>query len=97
MARHGFEYVRGFNSELVTTPFADVPAKLRAEQKRISRKVADWSTRTSAHESTLTGPWIEAIYRRMSERDWLRSSRSCFEASRAPVTKMDRRFLPRAA
>ena len=97
MARHGFEYVRGFNSELVTTPFADVTSKLRNEQKRISRRAAEWSTQTSADANTLTGPWIEAIYRRMSERDWLRSNRSRLEASRVPASKIDRRFLPRAA
>jgi SAM-dependent methyltransferase len=95
LARYGFAYVRGFNSELVTTPFADVPKYLRAEQKQISRTVAEWSTRTSA--STLTGPWIEVIYRRMTERDWLRSSRSHLEASRVPGDRIDRRFLPRAA
>jgi hypothetical protein len=97
MARHGFEYVRGFNSELVTTPFADVPKQLRAEQRSVSRRAAEWSTRTSAEASTLTGPWIEVIYRRLTERDWLRSRRRTLETSRVPRQKIDLRFLERAA
>ncbi|HET8546483.1 MAG TPA: methyltransferase domain-containing protein [Bryobacteraceae bacterium] len=90
VARFGFEHVRGFNSELVTMPFADVPNRLRAEQKAISRRAAEWSTRTSAEASTLTGPWIEVIYRRLSERDWLRTSR-------VPLRRIDPSFVPRAA
>jgi SAM-dependent methyltransferase len=91
LVRHGFEYVRGFNSELVTTPFPDTPRRLRREQREVSRRAADWSTRTSAAMSTLTGPWIEVLYRRMSEADWRRSRGA------AGRKRIDLRFLERAA
>jgi SAM-dependent methyltransferase len=84
MRRMGFQHVRGFNSELITTPFADVSSKVKREQSRISRSVAAWSTRTTKDLVTLTGPWIEVVYR-MSD---------------APVPeapgKLDLRFLERA-
>jgi hypothetical protein len=84
LARSGFVYERGFNSELVTTPFADVSRPVAREQSRISRAVAEWSTRTSS--TTLTGPWIEAVYRRVTKPVVL---------SAAPP-RIDFRFMERA-
>ena len=84
LARAGFVYERGFNSELVTTPFADVTSRIAREQSQVSRAVAEWSTRTS--RSTLTGPWIEAVYRRDPEAVPL-----------PPSHGIDRRFMQRAA
>jgi hypothetical protein len=83
LARAGFVYQRGFNSELVTTPFADVTERVAREQSSVSRAVADWSIRTST--STLTGPWIEAVYRRDPSGVAL-----------PPSAGIDRRFLERA-
>jgi hypothetical protein len=85
MASAGFSLVRGFNSELVTTPFADVPADVAQEQRRVSRSVARWSTLASQKLVTLAGPWIEAVYRKQA----------------TPVTQptrkaIDLRFLERA-
>ncbi|HYP07722.1 MAG TPA: methyltransferase domain-containing protein [Bryobacteraceae bacterium] len=84
LARAGFTYERGFNSELVTTPFADVSARIAREQRNVSQAVAEWSTRTSA--STLTGPWIEAVYRRDPKAVPI-----------PPAHAIDRRFMERAA
>jgi hypothetical protein len=67
MANSGFCFVRGFNSELVTTPFADVSPNIEREQETVSRAVAKWSTRTSRESLTLTGPWIEAVYRKSDD------------------------------
>jgi len=83
LARAGFTYERGFNSELITTPFADVSKRIAREQSRVSRAVAEWSTRTSS--TTLTGPWIEAVYRRDTDAKPL-----------APAARIDRRFMERA-
>ena len=85
MANGGFQYETGYNSELVTTPFADVTDRIAREQATVSRVTADWSARTSQRLGTLTGPWIEAVYRK----------------SNAPVIqtrgqKIDTTFLARA-
>ncbi len=85
MRRLGFEHVRGFNSELLTTPFADLTSEVEREQTRISRAVERWSTRTTKQLVTLTGPWIEVVYRMVDEDDIPRFSR-----------KIDLRFLERA-
>ncbi len=89
----GFEYVRGFNSELVTMPFADITRRIRQEQTAVSRAVAGWSSATTTETGTLTGPWIELVYRRLEEgsADW---NRSPDEFSRKPL---DLRFLERAS
>jgi hypothetical protein len=79
LASAGFTYERGFNSELVT----NVSARVAREQARVSRLVGDWSSRTS--RSTLTGPWIEAAYRRSPSAVLV-----------APYAGIDRRFLERA-
>jgi SAM-dependent methyltransferase len=55
--KHGFEFVRGFNSELITMPFADLTSRIAAEQKAAS-------TRAAGYES---GPWIETICRRVEQ------------------------------
>jgi SAM-dependent methyltransferase len=84
MGRLGFQHVRGFNSELITTPFADMPSDVRREQERISRAVAAWSTRTTKQLVTLTGPWIEVVYRMVD-----------YQVTEKPG-KVDLRFLERA-
>jgi SAM-dependent methyltransferase len=67
VSSHGFEPVRGFNSELLTTPFAELTQPLAAEQRAVSEAVAhDSSEKTRIHDS-LTGPWIEVIYRKQRE------------------------------
>ena len=63
----GFEPVRGYNSELVTMPFPDPSTRVTREQIANSRRVAEWSSQTTATSGSLTGPWIELIYRRMPE------------------------------
>jgi hypothetical protein len=83
LARAGFVYERGFNSELVTTPFADVTERIAWEQSQVSRAVADWSGRTSS--DTLTGPWIEVVYRRVADA-----------VKVPPAIGIDERFMPRA-
>lgn len=83
LARAGFAYERGFNSELVTTPFADVTERVAREQSRVSRAVAEWSRSTSS--DTLTGPWIEVVYRRVAD-----------PVTHPPAMGIDRRFMPRA-
>jgi SAM-dependent methyltransferase len=85
MRRVGFEHVRGFNSELLTTPFADLTSDVEREQKRVSQAVRSWSTRTTKQLVTLTGPWIEVVYRMVDEDEIPRVSR-----------KIDLRFLERA-
>ena len=82
--RHGFEPVRGFNSELITMPFPDPSAGVTAEQIANSSRVADWSSRTTTDRGTLTGPWIEVIYRKRDE------IQRC-------EPKLDLRFLERAS
>jgi SAM-dependent methyltransferase len=81
----GFEYVTGFNSELVTMPFPDLSTRVEAEQKAASEAVAARSVSTSARTQQLTGPWIEMVYRMVKE----------------PITgsrnRIDLHFLPRAA
>jgi SAM-dependent methyltransferase len=62
----GFEYVTGFNSELVTMPFPDLSTMLAA------RSVA-----ASARTHQLTGPWIEIVYRMV--REPVSGSRACVE------------------
>jgi SAM-dependent methyltransferase len=83
--RWGFEYVSGFNSELVTMPFPDLSTALAAEQKTASEVVAARSVASSARTHQLAGPWIEMVYRMVKEP--VGAWRSC----------VDRHFLPRAA
>jgi SAM-dependent methyltransferase len=85
MAACGFSFVRGFNSELVTTPFAGVSTVIEQEQQKVSRAVAEWSTRTTRKLLTLTGPWIEGVYRKCDHPE----IRDAAEA-------IDPRFLKRA-
>lgn len=77
-ARHGFEPVRGYDSELLTMPFADLNARLAAEQLAVSREVS------AAVSGTLTGPWLEIVYRKMDE-------------VRRRQARVDCRFLERSA
>ena len=82
--RHGFEPVRGFNSELITMPFPDPSSAVTAEQIANSTRVGEWSSYTTAERRTLTGPWIEVIYRKRDE------VQRC-------QPKLDLRFMERAA
>jgi 2-polyprenyl-3-methyl-5-hydroxy-6-metoxy-1,4-benzoquinol methylase len=84
----GFEFVRGFNSELVTMPFADITRRIEEEQTGISRGVAEWSSATTQEHDTLTGPWIELVYRRLEEGP---------ARPMSPRKHIDLRFLPRAS
>jgi hypothetical protein len=84
VTQHGFEPVRGFNSELLTMPFADMSSALTAEQRAVSEAVADLSSSVTSERGALSGPWIEIIYRKKSE---VQRRRSC----------IDLRFLERAA
>lgn len=84
--RHGFEFVRGFDSELVTMPFPDLTEEIRSAQRTASRTSARRSVETTARSGELTGPWIEMAYRRL-ERETDCSSKGA----------LDPRFLPRAA
>ena len=85
MARAGFEYLEGYNSELVTTPFADLTRAVEKEQREVSRAVAQWSSRTSRRLVTLTAPWIEGVYR-MTAAPLIPT----------PLGHVGARFLPRA-
>jgi SAM-dependent methyltransferase len=82
--RSGFEPVRGYNSELITLPFPDPSTAVSAEQIANSRRIAEWSSRTTSESGALTGPWIEVIYRKMPE-------------AQRRVPKLDLTFLERAA
>ena len=81
----GFEFVRGFDSELITMPFPDLKEKAREEQCENSRKVGRWSIRTTNKAGSLTGPWIEMAYRKLERPARLREG------------ALDGRFLARAA
>jgi 2-polyprenyl-3-methyl-5-hydroxy-6-metoxy-1,4-benzoquinol methylase len=80
----GFEPVRGYNSELVTMPFPDPSLAVTNEQIANSRRIAEWSSRSTKESCSLTGPWIEIVYRKMSEAQRSRP-------------KLDLHFLERAA
>ncbi|HUS04900.1 MAG TPA: class I SAM-dependent methyltransferase [Bryobacteraceae bacterium] len=88
LARCGYEPVRAFNSELVTMPFADVSQRIFAEQTGISDAVAAWSSTTTLECGTLTGPWIELVYRKLEEP---------VHPAQLPRRKIDLRFLERAS
>jgi predicted SAM-dependent methyltransferase len=60
LARAGFQHVRGFNSELVTMPFADLTEPVIDEQHQVSQQAAEASIR-------IQGPWIEGVYRRVEQ------------------------------
>ena len=82
LARAGFTYELGFNSELITTPFADVSKRIAREQSRVSRAIAEWSTRTSSRRSPVRGsrPYTTGY--------------PCKAAS--ACRRIDRRFMERA-
>ncbi len=82
---HGFEFIRGFDSELITMPFPDLNEETRERQCANSRKVRGWSIRTTNAAGALTGPWIEMVYRKLERPAPLREG------------ALDRRFLARAA
>src|SRR5262249_4952543 len=95
---YGFEYVRGFNSELVTMPFPDLSARISREQRGISRAVGRWSSETTLEAGEFIGPWIEMLYRKMEEDAWQASRRrGPARAAPLPKNKVDLRFLERAA
>jgi hypothetical protein len=89
---HGFELIRGFDSELITMPFADLNEKAREQQCANSRKVGDWSIRATNRAGALAGPWIEMAYRKLerpaANPDWAQPLRE---------GALDGRFLARAA
>jgi SAM-dependent methyltransferase len=84
VTQYGFEPVRGYNSELVTMPIADLSTAVADRQSEVSRRVSAWSTETTAERGTLTGPWIEIVYRK---RDEVQRARP----------KLDLQFLERAS
>jgi SAM-dependent methyltransferase len=79
LLRYGFRSLRGFNSELVTMPFADLTARIQAEQAAASQQVARWSPRASLEAGTLAGPWIELLYRKLEIGEWKRREKESFE------------------
>ena len=66
-ARHGFEPVRGFNSELVTMPFAEPTHSIAAEEMAASAEVVAISTALTMQSGTLVGPWTEIVYRKQDK------------------------------
>jgi SAM-dependent methyltransferase len=84
LGRCGFEPLVGFNSELITMPFAEPGPRINREQKSVSRKVERWTRAVSMSSGALTGPWIEVAA--------LRTERPTGRA-----IEVDPRFLPRAA
>lgn len=99
LLRNGFQHVRGFNSELVTMPFPDLTTRIEDEQIAISTAVERWTTSTTLSSGHLTGPWIEVVYRKLTEADWKRSMthRPVSSALELPRRSIDLRFLERAA
>jgi hypothetical protein len=93
----GFEYLRGFNSELVTTPFPELTPKIEAEQRAASAGVAGWSTDRTASTGTLAGPWIELVYRKLGESSLRRRAGRPPRSRAAARQRIDPRFLERAA
>jgi SAM-dependent methyltransferase len=88
VTKWGFEPLRGFNSELVTMPFGDVSQRIFDEQTGISDAVEKWSARTTHELLTLTGPWMELVYRKVATPS---------RRAQLPRRKMDLRFLERAS
>jgi SAM-dependent methyltransferase len=88
VSREGFEFIRGFNSELVALPFADPNERVLSEERAVSRAVEQWSARKAARQVALSGPWIEMVYRKVEEPQ---------PALEVPVSPVDPRFLRRAA
>lgn len=74
VVQYGFEPVRGYNSELVTMPIADLSTNTQSQQIAVSDRVSRWSTRTTAERRVLTGPWIEVIYRKREQVERRRPS-----------------------
>ena len=95
---YGFVHVRGFNSELVTMPFADVTTRIGREQQAASSRISDWTTTATQELGHLTGPWIELVYRKQSEKDWYRRRVAGAEARALRLERrIDLTFLERAA
>ena len=69
-------------------PFGDISSRIFAEQTGISRAMQQWSSTTTLNCGTLTGPWIEVVYRKLE---------TPLVPSRLPRQKMDLRFLERAS
>ena len=86
MARAGFAYVEGFNSELLTTPFADVPASVEQEQQEVSNSVARWSRQA--------GQQLGYTHGTLDRGGLPNVSRTCHIAP--PTDAIDPRFLARA-
>jgi SAM-dependent methyltransferase len=94
----GFEYLRGFNSELVTTPFPDRSERISREQNAISTAVGRWTFATTLEAGEFTGPWVEMLYRKVEEDAWkARRQRGPAQVVPLPRNKIDPRFLKRAA
>jgi hypothetical protein len=94
VARHGFEYVRGFNSELVTMPFPDVTSRISREQVAVSQAIGRWSSSITLKTGLLTGPWIELVYRKLESGLTRRRQRTVVRATEGCI---DLRFLERAS
>ncbi len=88
MGAHGFDYLRGFNSELVTMPFPEITDRIAREQPLVSEHVAAWSRTTTQEHGTLTGPWIEMVFRKVDQP---------VRIQRLSRRRIDLRFLRRAA
>jgi hypothetical protein len=93
----GFKYLHGANSELVTMPFPDISRRIECEQRAASSLVAEWSTATTGSAGTLTGPWIELVYRKLSESAWRKRAGCRAHSRRLPRQRIDLRFLERAS
>jgi SAM-dependent methyltransferase len=65
----GFDRLSGFNSELITMPFPDITPRIEYEQRSVRQNLQDQGALGPEEATSLTGPWIEAVYRKTSSRD----------------------------
>jgi SAM-dependent methyltransferase len=65
----GFERLAGFNSELITMPFPAITPRIEQEQRSVRQNLRNKGALGSQKATSLVGPWIEAVYRKVNDRD----------------------------
>jgi SAM-dependent methyltransferase len=63
--QNGFQPVAGFDTSVITIPFPDLTQQVKREFTAVHRL---WSQGIPRNPAALTGPWIEIVCRRQSEK-----------------------------